>query len=83
MEHAHSPGWLQDGRWLFFATVGEGQLSFLNLLERCIVNTEIKGVADPVMSPRGDVIAYADGDLYVIDLTVLFGQDLETLQCNP
>lgn len=75
------PGWLHDRKWLFFIIGEENRLSFMHIEERCIIETEITHVEYPVLSPTENIIGFTFGDIYILDLNILFGSELERLHC--
>lgn len=84
--NATSVGWMPDGTWLYFLTYEKGgtQLSFAPLSFDCVLTPlELPEIRDPVIAPSGEQMAFVHyGNIYLLDLTWLFGTNSERLTCT-
>jgi len=76
------PGWLPDGKWLFFTFGKEKRLAFVHIEKGCVIETDITNVDYPTISPDGKTIAFSFGDIYLIDLNKLLGAGQQLLVCQ-
>jgi Tol biopolymer transport system component len=75
------PGWMPDGKWLYFTK--DGKLGFAPLDFSCVViPLDLDGLSYPALSPSGEQIAFEhEGNIYFLDLDEVLGEERGALEC--